>query len=156
MKKKPEDDRTICRNRKAHFQFEFLERIECGIVLVGTEVKSLRDGNASINEAYARIDGDELVLVGFHIATYKHGPANSHDPDRRRTLLVHKRQLAKLKPALTQKGLTLVPLRAYFNDRGIAKVELALARGKTHGDKRQDMKKRDAKREIDRINRRTR
>lgn len=156
MKKKPQDDRTICRNRKAHFQFEIIERLECGIVLVGTEVKSLRDGNASINEAFARIEGDELVLIGFHIASYKHGSTNSHDPDRRRRLLVHKRQLAKLKPALTQKGLTLVPLRAYFNERGIAKVELALARGKTHGDKRQDIRKRDAKREIDRMTRRTR
>ena len=154
MKKPAEKGHVVCRNRRASFAFELLEKIECGMALVGTEVKSLRERNASVNEAYARIESGELFLIGFHIASYKFGSTTNHEPLRRRKLLVHARQLRKLKAALVQKGLTLVPLSVYFNDRGLAKVELALASGKSHRDKRQDMKSRDDQREMDRATRR--
>jgi SsrA-binding protein len=149
-----EPDRTICRNRKAPFRFEFIERIECGIVLRGCEVKSLRQGGVSLDESYARIEGGELWLIGFHIPPYAHDTSGVHEPTRRRKLLVHNRELHKLRPKLEQKGLTLVPLRAYFNERGVAKLELALARGKSHGDRRRTIQEREHRREIDRTLRR--
>ena len=156
MAKKKADDNTICRNRKAGFRFQVLEQFECGIVLRGTEVKSLRDRAASIDEAYARLEQGELWLIGAHIAAYKFGHAQNHDPYRRRKLLLHARELRKIKPKIEQKGLTLVPLRLYFNDRGIAKLALALACGKSVGDKRQTLKAREHKREIERAMRRKR
>ncbi len=156
MAKKTVPDRTVCRNRKATHRFHILEKIECGIALVGTEVKSLRERAASIEEAYARIENDELWLVGCHIAAYKFGHTRNHEPQRRRKLLVHARETRKLKPKTEQKGLTLVPLAIYFNERGVAKVSLGLAVGKKVADKRQDLKARDHKREIDRAMRRKR
>jgi SsrA-binding protein len=156
MAKKTAPDRTVCRNRKATHRFHILEKIECGIALVGTEVKSLRERDASIEEAYARIENDELWLVGCHIAAYKFGHTRNHEPQRRRKLLLHAREIHKLKPKTEQKGLTLVPLAIYFNERGIAKVSLGLAVGKKVADKRQDLKARDHKREIDRAMRRKR
>ena len=146
---KAQDD-TVCRNRKASHRFHILERIECGVVLAGTEVKSLRQRDASIAEAYARIEDGELWLIGCHIAAYKFGHTQNHEPLRRRKLLVRSREIRKLKSRIDQKGLTLVPLRIYFNDRGIAKLTLGVARGKKLGDKRQDLKTRDHKREIER------
>lgn len=148
-KKKPSDD-AVCRNRKATHRFEVLERVECGLVLRGTEVKSLRERGASLDESYARIDRDELWLIGCHISPYSHAHALNHEPLRRRKLLVHSHELRKIKPKVEQRGLTLVPLRIYFNERGIAKLTLALARGKTHGDKRQDLKKRQDRRDMER------
>ncbi len=156
MAKKTVPDRTVCRNRKATHRFHILEKIECGIALVGTEVKSLRERAASIEEAYARIENDELWLVGCHIAAYKFGHTRNHEPQRRRKLLVHAREIHKLRPKTEQKGLTLVPLAIYFNERGVAKVSLGLAVGKKVADKRQDLKARDHKREIDRAMRRKR
>lgn len=156
MAKKTAPDRTVCRNRKATHRFYILEKIECGIALVGTEVKSLRERAASIEEAYARIENDELWLVGCHIAAYKFGHTRNHEPQRRRKLLVHAREFHKLKPKTEQKGLTLVPLAIYFNERGVAKVLLGLAVGKKVADKRQDLKARDHMREIDRAMRRKR
>ncbi len=150
MKKKKAPDNTICRNRRASHQFEILEKIECGLVLVGTEVKSLRDRNVSIDEAFARIERRELWLIGCHIAPYKHGHTLNHEPMRRRKLLIHKRELAKLTVRVEQKGLTLVPLGLHFNDRGVAKLTLGVVRGKKHADKRQDLKARDHQREVDR------
>jgi len=150
MKKTPADDRVVCRNRKAAFRYEILDTWECGIVLTGTEVKSLRDRAASLDEAYARLEDNEMALVGFHIAPYAYGNVRNHEPLRRRKLLLHAREIRKIKPSVVQKGLTLVPISVYFNDRGLAKVKLALARGKSVGDKRQSMKERDAKREMDR------
>lgn len=143
-------DRTVCRNRRAKFRFEVIETIECGMELRGSEVKSLREGSASIEEAYARIDGDELWLIGAHITPYPHAPAGAHDPDRKRRLLAHRREIRKLRPQLDQKGLTLTPLRIYFNNRGIAKVSIGLAKGKTVGDKRESLKAREHKREMER------
>ncbi|UCE60052.1 MAG: SsrA-binding protein SmpB [Phycisphaerales bacterium] len=154
-KKRPADD-SACRNRKASFRYEILETIECGIVLVGTEVKSLRNRDASLDEAFARIDGDELWLIDFHIAPYAFGPVAGHNPKRRRKLLVHARELARLRPKVEQKGQTLVPLRVYFNARGIAKVSLALGKGKRLTDKRQSMKAREQNREIQRAMQRKR
>jgi SsrA-binding protein len=156
MAKKPTPDNLICRNRRAAYRFQILERIECGIALRGTEVKSLRNGAASIDEAYARIEDGELYLIGCHIAAYKYGHELNHEPLRRRKLLVHARQIDKLKARIDQKGLTLVPLKLYFNERGVAKVVLGLVRGKRFTDKREDLKARDHKREIDRAMRRKR
>ena len=150
MSKQPPSDDTVCRNRKVAFRFEILEQFECGIRLRGTEVKSLRDKNASIEEAYARIEDDELWLIGVHIAAYSFAHSQNHDPLRRRKLLIHAREIRKLRPQVEQKGLTLVPLRIYFNERGIAKVAIALCRGKTLGDKRRTLQTREHKREMDR------
>jgi len=148
MSKPPPTDETVCRNRKAAFRFEILEQVDCGIVLRGTEVKSLRDKNASIEEAYARIEDDELWLIGSHIAAYSFAHAQNHDPLRRRKLLIHAREIRKLRPQVEQKGLTLVPLRIYFKN-GKAKCEIALARGKKQYDRRQAERDREARREAD-------
>lgn len=144
------------RNKKASFKFEILEKIECGIVLRGTEVKSLRGGSASLDEAFARVDGEEIWLIGCNIPPYKQGNVMNHEPTRPRKLLMHKREVRKLIPKVTQRGQTLVPLRIYFNERGLCKVTLALARGKTHGDRREDLKRKDQSREIDRAMRKRR
>ncbi len=144
------------RNKKARHRFELLETLECGLALVGTEVKSLREGRGSLDEAYARIKDGEVWLFGLHIAPYSHGNVHNHDPLRPRKLLLHRRQIAHLVPKVTQKGLTLIPLQVYFSKRGLAKVELALARGKAQHDKRQDLRKREHKREMARALRRGR
>lgn len=154
MKGKQPSDTTVCRNRKAGFRYEIIEKFECGLVLVGSEVKSLRARTASIEEAYARIDNGELWLVGAHIPPYSHATAFNHDPTGKRKLLVHSREIRKLTPKVEQKGLTLVPLLVYFNERGKAKVQVALCRGKSTSDKRETIKKREAKREMDREARR--
>ena len=154
MPAKAKKEGPVIRNRKARFRFELLEQIECGIALRGTEVKSLRNGQGSLEEAYARMQGREVWLRGFHIPPYKHGNVDNHDPLRHRKLLLHKRQIAKLEPKLKLRGLTLVPVDLHFNDRGIAKVTLALARGKSQFDKRQDIQKREAQREMDQARRR--
>jgi len=144
------------RNKRALHRFEVLEKLECGVVLVGTEVKSLRQGRASLDEAYARIRGGEVWLHGFHITPYEHGTVGQHEPVRPRKLLLHRRQIAKLIPKVTQRGLTLVPLTVFFSARGLVKVEVALARGKAQRDKREDLKSREHKREMDRALRRGR
>ncbi len=154
MAKKAQKSHATINNRKAGFRFEIIEQIECGIMLRGTEVKALRSGQGSLEEAFARVQGAEIWLRGFHIPHYEHGNVRNHEPLRPRKLLLHKREIAKLAPKLTLRGLTLVPLKLYFNERGLAKVTLGLAKGKTHGDKRQDMKAHDAKREMDRAMRR--
>ena len=151
MPKKKKDDTSICRNRKASFRFELLERVECGIVLRGSEVKSLREGQATLEEAYATIENDELWLIGMHISPYAFDQSfEKSEPNRRRKLLARAREIRKLKPQVEQKGLTLVPVRAYFNERGIAKIEIAVARGKAHADKRQAIREREHRREMDR------
>ena len=154
MSTKKQTQPTGIRNKKASRKYEVLEKIECGIILKGTEVKSLRVGAASLDEAFARLTGEEMWLCGFTISPYTHGNVMNHDPTRPRKLLLHKREIRKLLPKVLQRGQTLVPLRVYFNDRGLCKVTMALARGKTHGDRRQDLKKRDQKREMDRAMRR--
>jgi SsrA-binding protein len=145
-KKTPSTPRIT--NRKAKFNFEILERIEAGISLLGTEVKSLRNGQASLEEAYARLQGTDFYLIGCHIKPYEQGTVRNHNPVRPRRLLLHRREIRKLSNKVTQRGLTLVPLKIYFNERGLAKVELALARGKAGFDKRQRIKRREQEREI--------
>lgn len=156
MAKKKVSDNTVCRNRKAAHRFVVLEKVECGMVLLGTEIKSLRDQGPSLDESFARIDGGELWLIDCHIAPYAYGHTTNHEARRRRKLLVHGRQLDKLQQKVTQKGMTLVPLRIYFNDRGLAKLTLAVARGKSQGDKREGLKARDHQRDIERAMRKHR
>ncbi len=145
---KPNEARLIVENRKARFRYEILETLETGLVLVGTEVKTLREGKAHLEESYARADADELYLVGAHIEEYTHGNRQNHLPTRKRKLLLRKAQIRKLSARTKQKGLTLVPLKLYFNERGIAKLELGVCRGKNTHDKRDVAKTRDAKREM--------
>jgi SsrA-binding protein len=140
---------NICRNRRALHEYEILDQIECGLVLVGTEVKSLRDGHASLDDSYARLDGGELWLIGAEIPEYLHGNRLNHKPKRPRKLLLHRREIDKFAGKASERGLTLVPLRMYFKD-GKAKVELAVAKGKQAHDKRESLKKADARRDIDR------
>ncbi len=141
--------RTVVVNKKARHRFLVLDRVEAGLVLAGAEVKSLREGKISLDEAYGRIDGNEVFLVGAHIPQYSAaGGAWQPDPTRRRKLLLRRIQIRRLKAKVTQKGLTLVPLEVYFNERGLAKVTLALCRGKRTHDKREDLKKKDARREM--------
>ncbi|MGE0143278.1 MAG: SsrA-binding protein SmpB [Planctomycetota bacterium] len=143
-----EAPRLVVENRKARFKYEVLETVETGMVLVGTEVKTLRGGTVHLDESYARVQDDELFLIGAHIAEYTHGNRQNHLPTRRRKLLLRKAQLRKLKARTEQKGLTLVPLRIYFNERGIAKLELGICRGKKTHDKREAAKGKAAAREM--------
>lgn len=140
---------VIARNRKAHFQYEILEKVEAGIVLTGTEVKSIRNRDLSINESFAHLDKDEIFLYEMHIGQYKQGNRDNHEPKRVRKLLLHKKEINKIAGKIQQKGYTMVPLSLYFKD-GLVKVELALVKGKTMVDKRDDIKKRDTEREIQR------
>lgn len=142
--------KTIAENRKARHNYELLEKLECGLVLHGSEVKSLRNGKLSLDEAYVRYQNDELWLVNADISEYRQANLWNHDPKRRRKLLVNKRELERLGVKATADGLTLVPLRAYFNSRGIVKVLIAVARGKKVHDKRQTLKRNEARRQIDR------
>jgi SsrA-binding protein len=143
--------RLVAQNRKARHNFFIEDRVEAGIALTGTEVKSLRQGHASIGESFAIERGGELYLVNAHIPEYEAASRFNHAPLRDRKLLLRKRELARLFAAVQQKGVTLVPLAIYFNDRGIAKVELGLARGKRQVDKRQSEKERDWQREKARL-----
>ena len=143
--------KVVAENRRARFDYFVDDRFEAGIALTGTEVKALRQGEGSIAESYATVDGDEIWLVNSHIPEYSHGNRLNHEPRRKRKLLLKGREIAKLHGAVTRQGLTLVPLSIYFNSRGKAKVELALARGKKVHDKRDTVKERDWKREQARL-----
>lgn len=146
--KKPE--RPIAENRKARHRFDVLDTLECGVALVGSEVKSLRDGKLSLDEAYGRITDGEVWLVGADIAEYPQATLWNHVPKRPRKLLLHKRELRKFAGKAHEKGLTLVPLKMYFNERGRAKVLLGLCKGRKLHDKREVLKKNDMKRDIER------
>jgi SsrA-binding protein len=141
--------KLITENRKARHDYELLERFEAGIMLTGTEVKSLRAGRATLGQAYAEVRDGEAWLQGAEIAVYDQGNRANHDPTRPRKLLLHRREIDRLYGQLREKGLTLVPTRLYFKD-GRVKVELALARGKNTYDKRRSLADRDAKRQIER------
>jgi len=143
------NSKTIAVNKKARHEFEFLETLEAGIELRGTEVKSLRDGQVHIQEGYATIRGGEVFLKGVNIPEYAAGSYQNHEPTRPRKLLLHAREIRKLAQKIAEKRLTLVPTRIYFT-RGIVKVELALARGKVKYEKRESIKERDDRRRIDR------
>lgn len=146
-----ESGKTVAINRKARYGYSIEEEFEAGIVLTGTEVKSLRAGRASINEAYAGAKEGEIWLINAHIEEYKHGNRANHDPRRLRKLLLHKKQISKLLGRLKVKGTTLIPLSLYFNRRGLAKVKLGLATGKKQYEKRDTIKKRDWERDKARI-----
>jgi SsrA-binding protein len=142
-------EKIICLNKKARHEYEILETLEGGLVLVGTEVKSLRQGQASIKEAHAEVHGGEVFLVDSHIPPYTHGTIHNHEPRRRRKILLKRREIRRLAGKVAERGLTLVPLRLYFR-RGLAKVELALARGKKVHDKRETIRRREMEREMER------
>lgn len=137
-------------NKKAYHNFELVEKFEAGISLVGTEVKSLRNSSADLKGSYARLINDECFLVGATIAPYEQAGENNHEPNRKRKLLLHKHQLYKIRSKLEQRGFTLVPLKIYFNSRGLAKIELALAHGKRQYDKRKSLAERQQKKDVDR------
>lgn len=145
--------RMLSENRKARHQFDILETLECGLMLTGSEVKSLRDGKVSLNEAYGRVRGGEVWLMGCDIPEYAQATLWNHAPKRPRKLLMHKKQVEKFANKAKEKGLTLMPLRIYFNDRGIAKVEMGLGRGKKLHDKRESTKKADVQRDLARAKR---
>ena len=142
-------EKLIAENRKARHEYQLLERYEAGLVLTGTEVKSLRAGGATLQRAYADVRDGEVWLVGAHIAEYGHGNIQNHDPDRDRKLLLHRKEIASLLGKVRERGLTLVPTKLYFKD-GKVKVEIAVGRGKELHDKRRDIAKRDAERQMER------
>jgi SsrA-binding protein len=146
---RPKGEKLIVDNRRARHDYHLLDRVEAGLVLTGTEVKSLRDGRASLQQSYADVRDGEAWLVGSHISVYDQGSSRNHDPDRDRKLLLHRGEIESLAGKVRERGLTLVPTRLYFKD-GRVKVELALARGKELHDKRRDIAKREADRQIER------
>ena len=149
------DTKLIAENRRARRDYEFLERLEAGVVLSGTEVKSVREGHVQLGSAYADIRDGEAWLVGASIAEYAQKGSSGHDPDRERKLLLHRREIDSLYGKVREKGLTLVPVRMYFKD-GRVKVELALARGRERVDKRRVIAERDAQRQMERALKRRR
>jgi SsrA-binding protein len=142
---------VVIKNKKAFFQFEILETFTAGIVLTGTEIKSIRQSKASLVDAYCKFFEGELWLTGMHVAEYSHGTYNNHEPKRERKLLLNRTEIRKLFRSSQEKGLTIVALKLFINEKGLAKVEIGLARGKKMHDKREDMKKKDSKRELDRM-----
>src|SRR3989338_3136306 len=141
---------AVATSRKAFADYEILEKYEAGLALLGSEVKSLRQGNANLRDAFATLHGSELMLLNCHIGPYKQAGPLGHAPTRSRKLLLHKEEIKRLIGKVQQKGLTLIPLKIYFNKKNLAKVELALGKGKTHADRREDIKRRDVSREISR------
>lgn len=140
--------KIVATNKKARHDYFIEEVYEAGMVLTGTEIKSIRQGRINLKESYAKIEGNELVIYGMHISPYEQGNRFNVDPLRPRKLLLHRQEIRKLIGYTTQKGLTLVPLQVYLNEKGLAKMEVAVARGKKNYDKRDDMAKRDADRRI--------
>lgn len=150
-KEQDRSEKAVATNRKAFHDYHVEEKLEAGIVLRGTEVKSLRAGQVNMRDSYASVDQrGEVFLHNCHISPYSHGNIMNHDPDRPRKLLLHKKEINKLLGQTQQKGLTLIPLRIYFSQRGQAKVEIALARGKKQYDRRETIKSREAGREMER------
>lgn len=137
-------------NKKASFEYYLLEVFTAGIVLTGTEIKSIRAGKASLKESYCAFQNEELFVRNMHIAQYDYGTYNNHEPKRERKLLLQARELKKLKSKLEEKGLTLIPTRLFINEKGLAKLEISLAKGKKLYDKRETLKKKDQQREIER------
>ncbi|MBQ9903639.1 MAG: SsrA-binding protein SmpB [Synergistaceae bacterium] len=142
------EDKKVAVNRKARHDYFILDSFECGIVLTGTEIKSVRAGNLNLKDSYASLENGELWLQGMHISPYEKGTYYNHEPERDRKLLLHKREILRLRNKTREKGLTLVPLSVYIKDGKRAKVELALAKGRTSHDKRDMIADRDAKRDI--------
>jgi SsrA-binding protein len=141
-------ERLLAENRKAYHDYEILETYEAGLVLVGTEVKAIREGRVNLRDSYARVERGEVWAFNVHISPYSHRGYVDHQPLRSRKLLLHKAEIRKIEKRIEEKGLTVVPLRVFFNDRGFAKVELGICRGKQVHDKRAAVKKRETEREI--------
>lgn len=150
-KKDASKGKLIADNRKARYNYEFIDSLEAGLVLTGTEVKSLRNGKANIAESYATEERGEIWLINANIPEYIEGNRNNHDPKRPRKLLVSKREMSRLSSAVNKEGMTIVPNRLYFNDRGLAKLQIALAKGRKVHDKRRVTKERDWQREKQRL-----
>jgi SsrA-binding protein len=151
MKQEKEDQhKVVATNRKAYHDYFIEEKLEAGVMLRGTEVKSLRDGRVNLQDSYASVDNGEVYLHHCHISPYSHGNIMNHDPLRARKLLLHRKEINKLIGKTQQKGLTLIPLRIYFSKQGKAKVEIALAKGKKQYDRRESIKAREAGREVER------
>jgi SsrA-binding protein len=138
------------KNRSAYHEYFIESKYEAGIVLQGTEVKSLREGKASFNDSYCLLHGGEIWIRSFHIAEYSHGTVNNHDPVRERKLLLQKREIKKIEAALKEKGFTIIPLRLFFNEKNLVKVEIGLAKGKKLHDKRESIRQKDVEREMKR------
>lgn len=146
-----ETRQTFIDNRKARFEYTIHDSYEAGMVLTGTEVKSLRAGKANLTDAYARIKDEEIILIGLHISPFDQGSYNNHDPIRTRKCLLHKREIIKIKTSIEREGFTLIPLKIYFTQKGLAKIELGICKGKKTHDKRESIKERETKRELNRI-----
>ncbi|HEU4473170.1 MAG TPA: SsrA-binding protein SmpB [Flavisolibacter sp.] len=138
------------KNRSAYFEYFIDDKFTAGIVLTGTEVKSLREGKANFNDSYCLLQKGELWIRSFHISEYSHGTVNNHDPIRERKLLLNRRELKKMEAKVKEKGYTIVPLRLFFNEKSLAKLEIGLAKGKKLHDKRETIKERDTQREMKR------
>jgi len=151
MAPKPNGGKLVAENRKARFNYEIEEKLEAGLALTGSEVKSLRSGKANIGDAYAAEAGGELFLINAHISEYAQAGRANHEPKRARKLLLHRREIDRLIGAIQRQGMTVVPLKLYFNRRGIAKLELGLAKGKKLHDKRETEKRRDWERQKGRL-----
>ena len=139
------------KNRKAKFNYEFLDKYTAGIKLAGTEIKAIREGKASIAESFCEFNNHELFVINMHVEEYSHASHFSHDPKSERKLLLQRRELKKLEKEVTNSGLTIIPLRLFINDRGLAKLQITLAKGKKLYDKRETIKNRESKRRLDRI-----
>ncbi|MBP5672915.1 MAG: SsrA-binding protein SmpB [Victivallales bacterium] len=150
----PEKSKNIAQNKKARHDYAILDTLEAGIALTGTEVKSCRAGGVSLVDSYATIREGNLILLGTHIAPYAFGNRENHEERRNRRLLVHKKEILRLKKNIEQKGLTLIPLSFYFNSHGRVKVSIGICRGKNAGDKREALKEREDKRDMDRMRKR--
>ncbi len=148
--------KVVAENRRARHDYEILETFEAGLVLLGTEVKSLREGRANIAEAYVSPEGGELWLINADIPEYRFGNINNHEPRRKRKLLMHKREIKRLTDEVSRKGMAIVPLKMYFNGKGLVKLLIGLAKGRKKHDKREAIKKRDWQRQKERLLRMTR
>ena len=144
-------DKTVILNKKASFEFLLLQTFTAGIILTGTEVKAIREGKASLSEAYCLVTNGEIWLKNMHISEYKQGSYNNHEPKRLRKLLLNRTEIRKIESRLKEKGTTIVPTQLFFNERGFAKIDIAVARGKKMYDKREDQKKKDQEREIRKV-----
>lgn len=151
VRKADPNNKTVAENRKARFSYEVLDTVEAGLVLTGTEVKSLRQGQANIQDSYASVEAGEIWLINSYLPEYLQANRFNHEPRRRRKLLLNKREMAKLAQSIDREGMTLVPLKIYFNDQGRAKLLLAVGRGKKLHDKRESEKQRDWSREKGRL-----
>ena len=141
----------IIKNKKAGFEYSFIATFTAGIILTGTEVKSIREGKASLSDSFCVVLNNELWVKNLHIAEYKQGSYNNHEPKRLRKLLLNRKELQKVNSKLKEKGVTIVPIQLFFSERGFAKLEISLAKGKKSFDKREDLKKKDQQREISKV-----